>query len=423
MFRGIKDSGSSATLRRSLVGIIGATMVAVPLAAYAASGVVKIGVLAPLTGNSASDGQEMVRGVKLAVDEANKAGGVAGHKFKVVVGDTHNEGSAAVMSAIQQLLGDNVQAILTGYASTSNFEIKYLAKKNMPYLLAGQAQQTRKIIAPDPKEFPTIWSYVPSYKAYNTALPPVLKKIERESKIKFKSKTAAMITSNNAYSMNIYKGLMQSFKSAGWQITFDQKLPFGAIQDWGSTLAHIRNRNPAVIVDTDYLPGNGARLMRQFMKNPTDSLLFIQYAPSVPQFLKLTKDVSTGVIYNLLGGTIPKYPPAVKVLKKYKARWGVKSGEYGVMLYEMTRIYFNALRKVGNPSKHLAIGRAIGRTNMKTAQGHLVFDQKTHLAKQGKQYFPLLFLQIWQGKRVVFYPPKYATGKFRIPPWMSKQGS
>jgi branched-chain amino acid transport system substrate-binding protein len=50
----------------------------------------KVGVLAPLTGGAAADGEEMVRGVTMAVEEANANGGVAGYTFEVEVGDTRD---------------------------------------------------------------------------------------------------------------------------------------------------------------------------------------------------------------------------------------------------------------------------------------------------------------------------------------------
>jgi len=52
-----------------------------------AAEVVKIGVLAPVSGAQAADGQEMVNGAQMAVDELNDGGGVAGHTFELVVGD------------------------------------------------------------------------------------------------------------------------------------------------------------------------------------------------------------------------------------------------------------------------------------------------------------------------------------------------
>ncbi|WP_264296500.1 ABC transporter substrate-binding protein [Mesorhizobium sp. B4-1-4] len=144
-----------------------ALMMALP--ARAEDKVAKIGVLAPLTGGTAADGNEMVNGAKLAVEEINAAGGVAGYKFEVVVGDTQNQSADAVTSAVERLVGDpDLNAVITGYASGSNFEIQTMAEQEMPYLIAASSSQTRDIIAPEPDKFPTVWSLTPSYDAYNT---------------------------------------------------------------------------------------------------------------------------------------------------------------------------------------------------------------------------------------------------------------
>ncbi len=67
--------------------------------------VVKIGVLAPLTGATASDGEEFLRGVQWAVEEANAKGGVAGYTFEVEVADVKDHSAANVSSAVERLLG------------------------------------------------------------------------------------------------------------------------------------------------------------------------------------------------------------------------------------------------------------------------------------------------------------------------------
>jgi len=48
------------------------------------------------------------------------------------------------------------------------------------------------------------------------------------------------------------------------------------------------------------------------------------------------------------------------------------------------------------------------------------FDPKTHLAVQDDQHVPILFFQIWDGKRVLISPAQYSTGEFQLPPWMKK---
>ena len=162
--------------------------------------------------------------------------------------------------------------------------------------------------------------------------------------------------------------------------------------------------------------------MTQFLEQPTNSLVFIQYAPSVPEFLELTKEHSTGIMYNLLGGVLdaPKNPRAAEVAKKFEDKYGVKTGSYGAALYEQVYIYAEALAKVGDPTKRIEIGAAIGATDKQIASGKIKFDPATHLAVQGEDAIPIQFFQIWDGQRILFYPTTYATGEFQSPPWIKK---
>ena len=400
--------------------LLSAAMLAA-LPAHAQDKVAKIGVLAPLTGGAAADGNEMVNGAKLAVEEINAAGGVAGYKLEVIVGDTQDQAADAVTSAFERLAGDpDVNAMMTGYASGSNFEIELMAEQEMPYLISANSAQTRDIVAPDPEAFPTVWSLTPSYDAYETAMAPVIAQLEDSGKLKLPNRKVALISSDNPYSKTIMDGLKKNFEEAGWTVTSADLLPFGEINDWRAFLARVRQDEPAVIINTDYLPGNAAKFMTQFLENPTNSLVFIQYAPSVPEFLELTKDRSNGIMYNLLGGVLdtPKNPRAAEVSKKFEDKYGVKTGSYGASLYEQVYIYAEALEKVGDPTKRLEIGKLIGETDKQIASGKLKFDPATHLAVQGDDAIPIQFFQLWDGERILFSPAAYASGEFRAPPWM-----
>jgi branched-chain amino acid transport system substrate-binding protein len=384
---------------------------------------IKIGVLAPLSGNAAADGQEMVRGVQMAVDELNAAGGVSGYTFEVLVGDTKDQNSDAVTAAFERLAGDKqVHVMMTGYASGSNFEIQSMGENEMPYLISANSAQTRDIISKEPDAYPTVWSLTPSYDAYETGVLPMLQKFEKDGKVAFKTKKLALIGSDNPYSKTIYNGLKKSFTEGGWTITVDEMVPFGQVNDWRAILAKVRSDPPDVVINTDYLPANGATFLQQFLESPTNSLLFIQYAPSVPEFVKLTADKSTGVLYDLLAGPIlsPKNARAKEIGDRFKTKWGVESGTYGISLYEQVMLYVDALKKVGKPDDHLAIGAALGQMDKQTAMGRIVFDPATHLAKQGDDYVPLQFYQLRNGERVMLSPQVYATGTFELPPWMVK---
>jgi len=389
----------------------------------AADKVVKIGLLAQVTGASSADAQESIRGAQMAIDEVNAAGGIDGYTFKLEVGDVKNGAAGDVTSAAERLLGDNdVQFMLTGYASLTNFEIDTMAEAGMPYMLAATSQQTRDIIAPNPSKYWCCWSLTPSFVAYGTDVTTLVEKLAAEGKVKLKNHKVAIISSDNVYSKNISEGMKKKFKASGWTITVDEMVPFGEVNDWRTIITKVRNDPPDLVINADYLPNNSATFLKQFLEQPTDSLVFLQYAPSVPEFVKLTGSGSTGVLYDLLGGPIasPKWPRAIELADKFKKKYGVESGPYGIGLYEMINVYFDALRKVGDPTKHEAIGKAIGETDKVVAEGHMQFDPKTHLAVQDDQHVPILFFQIWDGKRVLISPAQYSTGEFQLPPWMKK---
>ncbi len=418
MLANLRQSG-----RKAVIALAVAAGAYIAGATAASAETIKIGVLAPLTGPTASDGEEFVRGVKWAVEEANAKGGVAGYTFETVVADVKDHSAANVSSAAERLLGtDGVQVILTGYASLSSFEIDLMAEAGMPYLLAGPSPSTAAIISKDPGKYWCCWSYTASFKGYETDVLPMIESLAAQGKISLRNKKVAIISSDNPYSKTISEGMKPVFKKAGWTITVDELVPFGEVSDWRAILAKVRQDPPDLVINTDYLPGNAALFLKQFLENPTNSIVFLQYAPSVPEFVKLTGDKSTGVIYNLIGGPLnsPRWPRGQKLMQAYKDKFGVDSGPYGVGLYEMTNMYFKALAEVGNPKDHEAIGKALGKTDADTVAGRIAFDPKTHVALQDNDHVPVSFWQIQNGKHVLIKPDKYANGAFILPPWMTK---
>ncbi len=208
----------------------------------------------------------------------------------------------------------------------------------------------------------------------------------------------------------------------GWTVTFDDIVPPVEINDWRILLSKIRANPPAVIVNTEASSSNAASFMNQFMEDPTDSLLFIQYAPSVPEFVELTRENSTGVLYNMLGGPISERVSerTLEIGKKYVDEYGYESSIYGYICYEMVYLYADVLKQVGNPEDYAAVSAALAKTDKVMVHGRVKFDPETHLSLQGGDYLPIQFYQIWEGDRVTIYPSQYATGDAKLPPWMAE---
>jgi branched-chain amino acid transport system substrate-binding protein len=94
-------------------------MTAIALAAATASYAqnIKIGVTGPFTGGSSSMGVSMRDGVRLAVDEINKAGGVMGRKIEVIERDDEARNERGVQIA-QELINKEKVTAAVGYINT-----------------------------------------------------------------------------------------------------------------------------------------------------------------------------------------------------------------------------------------------------------------------------------------------------------------
>ncbi len=381
--------------------------------------VAKIGIMVPLTGAFGADAQDVVQAAQIAVDDLNEMGGVAGYTLELVIADTVDQRADAVTTAFNQLANtEDLNFIMTAYASTSNFEIDLMAEIDMPYLISANAAQTREIISADPENYGTVWSRVPSYDAYETALPELLEAYNEAGMLTLRDREAFIISSDDPYGTTIATGMSAHFEGLGWTVVGYETVPFASVTDWRGLLAKIRENEPDIVVVTDSAPPNNAAFMNQFMENPPNSLLFLQYGPSVQEFLDLTGENSTGLIYNNLGAAIDSKEEVIEIRDRYEEIHGHRGGYFTVIAYDQVKIYATCLEEVGDPADRAAIGECIGSLEMETLAGYLTFDQETHLAIQGPEHYPIQFYQIWEGERIQIEPDKYATGSFQVPPWM-----
>ncbi len=87
------------------------------------TGPIKIGFVAPLTGDAAAYGEPIQNGVKLAVDEINKAGGVNGRQLEMTYEDGKCAGQDAASAAQKLVNVDGVKYIIGGVCSAESFSI------------------------------------------------------------------------------------------------------------------------------------------------------------------------------------------------------------------------------------------------------------------------------------------------------------
>lgn len=94
------------------------------------SDTLKVGALYPLSGGLALLGEESFRGAELAVEEANKNGGIAGgKKIKLVKGDAV-DADAAQAEANRLINQENIKTIVGSYSSSISFAASEVAERS-----------------------------------------------------------------------------------------------------------------------------------------------------------------------------------------------------------------------------------------------------------------------------------------------------
>ena len=104
--------------RPTHIAHIALALVAASLTTFSfAADPIKIGVDGPFTGGSSSMGVSMRDGVRLAIDEINKSGGVLGRQFVAVERDDEAKNERGVQIA-QELINKEKVTATVGYINT-----------------------------------------------------------------------------------------------------------------------------------------------------------------------------------------------------------------------------------------------------------------------------------------------------------------
>jgi len=200
---------------------------------------IKIGHYASLTGKEATFGTEVDAGVKMAVEEINKSGGLLGKQIELITEDTQSNPQGAG-NAVEKLIGnDKVVAVIGEVASGRS-------------LIGGPICQRSKVPMVSPASTNEKVTQTGDYIFRICYIDPfqgsVLAKFAMDN---LKKKTAALLKDNaNAYSVGLTENFKKKFTEMGGQIVEEQSYQ-GGESDFKAQLTSIKAKNPDVI----FVPG------------------------------------------------------------------------------------------------------------------------------------------------------------------------
>ena len=200
---------------------------------------IKVGANFELTGNVANYGSATLDGLKLAVKEANDAGGVNGKKINLVTVDNKSEASEAV-NAATKLISDDKVKVVVGPAVTANVMAEsQVADDNKIPVIAPDATSPAVTVEND-KVKPFIFR--------SCFIDPQQGDVMATFASKdLKAKTAVVyVDSSSDYSKSLGQVFKEKFEAAGGKVVMEEAF-LQKDQDFKATLTKIKTANADVI--------------------------------------------------------------------------------------------------------------------------------------------------------------------------------
>ena len=186
----------SLTRRQALASAAAVIASSVVKPAIAAKEPILIGYLPALTGPSSSTGIGINRGVQLAVQEINAAGGIDGRQVELIVRDTQSEPTKAVNGAAELIHAHKVSAVLGPVNSGESLAVvPLLARANTPQIHPCWVDSLT-----DPKKYPMCFRNAPTNQQIGAAANRYVVDVLKRKKVAVISDTTGYGTASvNAY--------------------------------------------------------------------------------------------------------------------------------------------------------------------------------------------------------------------------------
>ena len=212
------------------------------------AGEIRVGLMCPLTGKWASEGQDMKNIVSLLVEEVNSKGGIQGDTVKLVVEDDAGDPRTAALAA-QKLASANVVAVIGTYGSAVT-EASQNIFDEAGIVQIGTGSTSVRLTE---KGMHLFFRTCPRDDAQGVAAGAAI--------VKGGYKKVALLHDNSSYSKGLAEESRAALKKAGVPVIFFDALTPGE-RDYNAILTKLKSADPDLVFFTGYYPETGM-LLRQ----------------------------------------------------------------------------------------------------------------------------------------------------------------
>lgn len=365
-----------AMKKRSVVALsLAAALMIVPLAGCskdAGSGdTVKIGGLAPLTGEVSQYGKAVDNAVKLAVKAINEKGGIlGGKKIDYICYDEKGDPNEAINAYNKLAQTDKVVALVGDVTSKPCTAVAQKAKAdNMPMITpSGTAADITEV-----GENVFRACFIDPYQGQLMA--------DYAAK-KLNAKTAAILYDNgDTYSTGIADAFEAAAKELGITVTNKEGYQTGST-DFNSQLTKIKASNPDVLMVPVYYSDVALIAVQAKAQGITSTFLGADGWDGVLEKIDASNVDAVANSYFCSQYSATSTDADLQAfLKLYKETYGMDANMFAVLGYDSMMIMADAINRAGSTDSDKII-EALKSTNYKGLTGTTTFDEKRNPVRE-----------------------------------------
>jgi branched-chain amino acid transport system substrate-binding protein len=330
---------------------------------------IKVGEFACLTGKDATFGQSQHKGIQLALEELNAAGGVLGRPIELITEDNQSKPGESATIAKKLISRDKVIAVLGEVTSGRSLEVAPLAQgAKIPMIATGATNPavTQK------------GNYIFRVCFIDDFQGTVMAKFALTD---LKAKKVATLTSvSSAYSVGLAKFFKETFVAGGGTVVAEQKFNEGD-KDFRAQLTAIKAAN----VDAVFVPGyytEAALIARQARSLGLAMPLFGGDGWESEKLLEIGGAALNNSYYSTHFTPENKEPGVAEFVKKFRARWnGETPDAYAALGYDALYILVDSIRRAGTTDGPKLREVIAATKNFSGASGSTTIDKDRNASK------------------------------------------
>ncbi len=336
--------GRRAVLKGSSVAL--ATLAAPAILRAAEPPTIKVGVLQPVTGALAMDGEFGRTGAEFGIADINAKGGIkalGGAKLEMVFGDARSNPEAGTQE-VERMQGEGVVAVVGGFASPICLAASQAAARyDLPYLVdVGVSDQIVQ------RGLKNTFRFGPGF---GTCARTAFDNLARINELAGKpAKTVVLVHEDGLFGSGLAKVMQQELPKLGFEILETLPVPTPS-RDLSNVVLRLRSLNPDLVIPSTYYGETVllARTMQQQRVRPKGVYGVLNGAASNLRFVKEFPEAADKIM-DCNHWYDPRKPQAVDLIKRCLAAG--KGWNYNIpMNYSAIGLLANALEQAGSTDR------------------------------------------------------------------------